>query len=215
MIFLFASGIGIITSLINSEFFSLSENFKTGFKLSAGILLLYFILNLFYSLYAKHFPLIDVFIIATGFVLRLYVGAFVSDVSLSQWIVLMTFLLALFLSIAKRRDDVINYQTNKVVLRKNIHKYNLEFMNQAISVIGSITVVCYIMYTMSEEVQARLSTSNLYLTSIFVLAGIIRYLQITVVDAQSGNPTKILLKDRFIQTMIIFWTLSFLIILYA
>ena len=127
----------------------------------------------------------------------------------------MTFLLALFLAFAKRRDDVVIYQDTGVSARKNVNRYNLEFMNQTIGIIASITMVCYIMYTESEEVVERMHTQYLYATSVFVLAGIVRYLQITIVDVKSGSPTKVLMKDRFVQLCIIGWILTFILILYC
>ena len=84
----------------------------------------------------------------------------------------MTFLLALFLSFAKRRDDVLIYERTGDKMRLNIARYNLEFINMAITLVGVIVVVCYIMYTVSPEVIERMGTSNLYLTTIWVLAGI-------------------------------------------
>lgn len=88
-------------------------------------------------------------------------------------------------------------------------------MNQAITILASITMVCYIMYTVSGEVIERMGTSYLYVTSIFVLAGIIRYLQLTIVDIKSGSPTKVLMKDRFIQLSIVCWVLAFGILIYC
>lgn len=159
--------------------------------------------------------IIDVFIIAFGFVLRIFVGGVAVGIHLSHWIILMTFLLALFLAFAKRRDDVVIYQETGVSARKNVNRYNLEFMNQTIGIIASITMVCYIMYTVSEEVVERMHTQYLYATSVFVLAGIVRYLQITIVDVKSGSPTKVLMKDRFVQLCIIGWILTFILILYC
>jgi 4-hydroxybenzoate polyprenyltransferase len=127
----------------------------------------------------------------------------------------MTFLLALFLAFAKRRDDVVMYEETGVKARKNVDRYNLEFMNQTIGIVASIMMVCYIMYTVSDEVIARIGSHYLYITSIFVLAGIIRYLQVTIVDVKSGSPTKVLMKDRFIQTCVAGWMITFAIILYC
>jgi predicted neutral ceramidase superfamily lipid hydrolase len=121
-------------------------------------------------------------------------GGFCTGIYITHWIVLITFLLALFLAIAKRRDDVLIFINTGVKARKNIEKYNLQFMNSAMSVVASITMVCYILYTVSEDVVTRLDCQYVYITSFFVLAGILRYLQVTVVDANSGSPTKILLK---------------------
>lgn len=99
-------------------------------------------------------------------------------------------------------------------VRRNVNRYNLQFMNQALAIIASVTMVCYIMYTVSDEVIERMHTSYLYVTSIFVLAGIMRYLQLTIVDVKSGSPTKILMKDLFIQICILSWILCFWVIIY-
>ena len=180
-----------------------------------GILGVYIVMNIAYCLKLKQMAIVDVFIIAVGFVLRIFVGGFATGVVLSQWIVLMTFLLALFLAFAKRRDDVVIYEDTGVLARKNVNRYNLPFMNQVIGVVSSITMVCYIMYTVDPEVIARMGSRYVYLTSVFVLAGIIRYLQLTIVDVKSGSPTKVLMKDRFVQCSIIGWIMTFVLIIYA
>ena len=180
-----------------------------------GILGVYIVMNIAYCLKLKQMAIVDVFIIAVGFVLRIFVGGFATGVVLSQWIVLMTFLLALFLAFAKRRDDVVIYEDTGVLARKNVNRYNLPFMNQVIGVVSSITMVCYIMYTVDPEVIARMGSRYVYLTSVFVLAGIIRYLQLTIVDVKSGSTTKVLMKDRFVQCSIIGWIITFVLIIYA
>ena len=165
----------------------------------------YYVINLAYTIELKRRAIIDVVIISVGFVLRVYVGGIASDIWISEWIVIMTFLLALFLAFAKRRDDVILHNSNC---------YNLEFMNQIITLVATITIVAYIMYKLSSEVIQRFHTRYIYITAIFVLMGIIRYLQITIVDFKSGNPTKVLLQDRFIQCCVIGWIGSFSVIIY-
>ena len=179
-----------------------------------GIISFYIAMNIAYCLKLKQIAIVDVFTIAVGFVLRVLVGGFATSISLSQWIVLMTFLLALFLAFAKRRDDVIMYENSGVKMRRNVNRYNLDFMNQLIVVVACLTMMCYIMYTVSPEVIERFHSSYIYLTSVFVLAGIIRYLQITMVDVKSGSPTKVLMKDHFVQGCIVGWILSFVLIIY-
>ena len=179
------------------------------------IILSYVLMNLAYSAKLKQIPVLDVFIIAIGFVLRVFAGGINANIYMSTWIILMTFLLALFLAFAKRRDDVVEWEATGTTRRKGIDKYNTVFMNQAMTIVATLTMVCYIMYTISESVMARIGNSYLYLTSIFVLAGIIRYLQITIVDVKSGSPTKVLLKDHFIQLCIAGWLIVFAIILYV
>ena len=177
---------------------------------------IYFVMNIAYCLRLKQIAIVDVFIISIGVVLRIFVGGFATGIFISHWIVLMTFLLALFLALAKRRDDVAIYEQTGVLPRKNVAAYNLDFMNQAIGIVAAITMVCYIMYTVSPDVVARFEGGGkyLYLTSIFVLAGIIRYLQITIVNLSSGSPTKVLIHNRFLQICLACWIVSFLIIIY-
>lgn len=175
----------------------------------------YYVMNLAYCMKLKQYALVDVFIIATGFVMRVLLGGIVNDIELSLWIVLMTFLLALFLAFAKRRDDVVIYQETGVKARKNVNRYNLEFMNQAITVVCTSTLVAYIMYTVSDEVTERLGSRYIYLTTVFVLAGMLRYLQLSIVDVKSGSPTKVLMKDRFIQLCILGWGLTFWVLIYV
>lgn len=179
-----------------------------------GLICFYYVMNLAYCMKLKQIALVDVFIIAVGFVLRVILGGVVNGIVLSHWIVLMTFLLALFLAFAKRRDDVVLYQETGVLPRKNINRYNLDFMNQALTILSAVTLVAYVMYTVSDEVMVRFGSRYIYLTTVFVLAGILRYLQITIVDVKSGSPTKVLMKDRFVQLCIAGWVLSFLVVIY-
>lgn len=172
-------------------------------------------MNILYCIKLKQIAIVDILIISLGFVLRLLMGSFATDIVLSKWLVLMTMLLALFLALAKRRNDMWIYETTGVKVRGNIDKYNTAFMNHALSIVAAITMVCYIMYTISDEVVARIGSSHLYLTAIFVLAGLLRHLQLTLVENCSGSPTKVLLQDRFMQMCVIGWVITFGIILYC
>lgn len=212
----FASGtIKIGTGIVLAVFLlvismTVSYLLDPGFMLIVGI---YFIMNLSYSLKLKHVPLLDISIIAMGFVLRVVAGGVIPDIFISHWIILMTFLLTLFLGLAKRRDDVKIFMESGKKMRKSIDGYNLEFINAGMVIMGAVTIVAYIMYTLSDEVVQRLG-NYLYLTSLFVIIGVLRYLQITFVKENSGNPTKILLKDIFIQIILIGFVISFGVLLY-
>lgn len=186
---------------------------ETYLKVTA-ILLAYYVLNMAYCAKLKDYAIIDVCIIAFGFVLRLLAGGFATGITLSKWIVLMTFLLTLFLSFAKRRDDVLRMNETGEAPRKNTIRYNLTFINEAITITAGVTLVCYIMYTVSPEVVQNFHTDYLYLTSIFVLVGLLRYIQIAVVDKKSGDPTKVILRDTFTQLVVLAWGLAFLVIIY-
>ena len=178
------------------------------------VLAIYFLINLLYSLGLKGIPILDIFILSIGFVLRIKGGSVITYVPLSEWIVIMVFLLAIFMAIGKRRDDVLLKLSSGADLRKSIKGYNLEFLNTLLALVSAVIIVAYFMYTMSDEVRSRLGTYRLYYTCLFVMAGIMRYLQIIYVTADSGSPTKILYKDRFIQITLLLWIASFISILY-
>lgn len=189
---------------------SLSLSLLLNFELFI-VLFIYFILNILYSIKLKHIAILDIFIIATGFVLRLFAGSVVTGINLSMWIILMTFLLAIFLALAKRRDDVLLSLEGQET-RKNIDGYNLEFVNASMVLMAGVVIVSYIQYTISPEVIARIGTEYLYLTSFFVILGILRYMQITFVEQDSGSPTKVIIKDTFLKLTIALWLLSFLVV---
>ncbi|HQZ97271.1 MAG TPA: UbiA prenyltransferase family protein [Pyrinomonadaceae bacterium] len=174
----------------------------------------YFALNLVYSLVLKHVSLIDISLIAVGFVLRVLAGGIAAQVPVSKWLILMTFLLASCLALGKRRDDLL-LDVDKHDLRPSLKGYTLPFIDTCLIVLGGTTIVCYIMYTVSEDVVKRLHSDHIYLTAVFVIIGILRFLQIAIVEQKSGSPTLILLKDTMIQTMIGLWFVAFLVILYA
>jgi decaprenyl-phosphate phosphoribosyltransferase len=178
-----------------------------------AVLGFYLLLNVGYSLGLKHIPVLDIFFIALGFLLRLYAGAVTTNIELTMWIILMTFLLALFLALAKRRDDVLLAEEG-LKTRKSIDGYNLEFVNSAMMIMASVVIVSYIFYTISPEVQQRFNSRFLYLTVVFVIMGIMRYLQITFVENNSSSPTAILVKDRFLQLCILAWLTMFIFIIY-
>jgi hypothetical protein len=115
-------------------------------------------------------------------------------VLMSHWIFLMIFFLSLLIIFAKKRNN---------------NGYNLIFMNQVISIFASMAIVCYMMYTVSPEVIEYFHSSYLYITNIFVIVGIIRYLQIIFVEVKNRSPVKVLLKDHFIQLCILGWGISF------
>ena len=194
----------------------ISIQFFTSLNIYAvAVTLLYLIMNMAYVFKLKQYAIIDVMCIASGFVLRVIVGGYATGIVLSHWIVLMTFLLAIFLASAKRRDDVLHYLKKGIIARKNIVNYNVDFLNAMMIITATITILCYIMYTVDKEVIERFHNKDyLYATSIFVLAAVFRYLQIAMVREKSGNPTKILLKDRFIQLCILGWIVAFVFIIY-
>lgn len=182
--------------------------------LVGGVVVTYFILDILYCRLLKHYAIVDVCVLSFGFVLRILAGGFATEITPSNWLVMMTFLLTLFLSFAKRRDDVVRMQKTGEAPRHNTERYNLTFINQAVTITASVTVVCYIMYTISPAVIQRTGSEYVYLTSVFVILGLLRYMQLTLVDEKSGDPTKMLYSDHFLQLVIAMWFASYLIIIY-
>lgn len=183
--------------------------------LLAVVMAVYFVLNIAYCLLLKHFAVVDVVVLSFGFVLRILAGSAATGIIASHWLVLMTFLLALFLSFAKRRDDVVRMMKTGEAPRHNTKRYNMTFINQAITVTAAVTLVCYVMYTISPEVAARTNFRYGYLTTILVILGLLRYMQLTSVDQKSGDPIKLLYSDRFLQIVVMLWMLSYILMIYV
>lgn len=177
------------------------------------ILGLYFVLNIFYSVYLKQMPIVDLIIVASGFVFRIIVGALIASVYLSHWLLLMTFLFSLFLVIAKRRDDFTTSNSTPYMLRKVNKYYNLAFLNTAISIVTTLMMVCYVMYTFSS---AYFEGKNYFtlISSVLVIAGLLRYFQAIFVEEKGGSPTDFAFKDTFIQVVVFLWIAIFAYLIY-
>ena len=165
----------------------------------------YLVLNLAYTLILKNIAILDVSSIATGFVLRLFAGSEATGIELSSWIITLTFLLALFLALAKRRDDVIREQRGEERTRTSIKGYNLRFLDQTMTVMGAVVIVAYLQYCHAADRTIQITTSKLYLSAAFVVIGLLRYMQLALVEERSGNPTRILIEDRFTQINLLVW----------
>ena len=178
------------------------------------LLSIYFIINLAYSFGLKNIAILDIFIIAIGFNLRIRGGGAIAVVDVTIWMNIMVFLLALFMAIGKRRDDVLLKLSSGIDMRKAVKGYTLDFLNTLLALVSAVMIVAYFMYTVSEKVIEKHNTERLYVTALFVMAGLMRYLQIIYVKSDSGSPTKILYKDRFIQVSILLWMISFYFLIY-
>ncbi len=179
------------------------------------VLLIYFILNVGYSYFFKNIIILDVVIIAFSFVLRIVSGGIATNTILSYWIIIMVFLLALFLALAKRRDELIIYEETKLLVRKNIKNYNLKSINIVLVIISVTIFGLYVSYTLSNKIKEQFESDYVIVTALFVLLGIVRYFFLLKKRIAYGNPTKILLKDYFIQLIVFGWLITFYIIIYV
>jgi 4-hydroxybenzoate polyprenyltransferase len=188
------------------------------FALGSGfgvIAIAYVILQLAYTYVLKDVVILDAMSIAAGFVLRAVGGGLAIDVYISPWLVICTFLLALFLAFSKRRHEVVLLEGEAAGHRATLADYSPYFLDQMISVVTASTVVAYAFYTVSPEVREKLHTDSLYLTVPFVLFGIFRYLYLIHQRAAGGNPTQLLVADRPLWINILLWIVTAVWLLYA
>ena len=174
----------------------------------------YILLNVGYSFGLRNIPIVDLFIVSLGFILRIHSGGILAEVEVSHWLTIMVMLLSLFLVLARRRDDLVLQSASHSVIRKTSSSYNIEFIDVCLTIFAGVIVVAYIMYTVSPEVNQKFNSPYLFTTTLFVIAGIMRYLQIALVEKNSGSPTRILFKDTFLIVTILSWVISFYFIIY-
>ncbi len=179
-----------------------------------GVLLAYGLLNLAYSLHLKHIVILDVMLIATGFLLRAIGGAFAIGVEISSWLILCTMLLALFLGFVKRRQELILLDSAAAGHRRILDEYTPQFLDQMISIVTAGALVSYALYTMSPEVTQKLGTPHLNLTIPCVIYGLLRYLYLVYTRNQGGNPASTVLGDPSLLINIALWFLTVTSLLY-
>lgn len=195
----------ILGSLVASYFLSIGL---------LAIVAVYFVLNLAYSKWLKHMPIIDVLVIAACFVLRVAAGVSVIQVErFSPWLYVVTTLFALYIGFGKRRAELMvlvpeNVQSH----RKVLSGYSIQFIDQLITIVSSTTIIAYSLYTFSAPNLP--ANHTMMLTIPFVLYGIFRYLSIMQINKMGGEPEELLLKDRPLQITILLWAISIMIIFY-
>jgi 4-hydroxybenzoate polyprenyltransferase len=178
------------------------------------VVLAYFLLQMAYSFYLKHIVILDIFALASGFLLRVIAGAVVINVEISSWLLICTILLSLFLGLSKRRYELVVIGENAQNHRKVLGEYSPYLLDQMISVVTASTVVAYSLYTMSDETIEKFGTKHLIFTIPFVLYGIFRYLYLIHKKEAGGNPENTLVTDRPLMIAVLLWAVTVGIILY-
>lgn len=176
--------------------------------------LAYFLIQIAYSFFLQRIVILDVFAIASGFVLRVVAGAVVINVEISSWLIICTILLSLFLGLSKRRHELLMNEEEAQYYRKVLAKYSPYLLDQMISVVTASTVVCYALYTMSSDTIQKFGTKNLIYTIPFVLYGIFRYLYLIHKKEMGGNPENILVSDKPLMIDILLWVIIAGLIVY-
>jgi len=177
--------------------------------------LLYVGLLVAYSAWLKHVVIVDVIVVAGGFVLRAIAGAVVIDVEMSGWLLICTILLALFLALGKRRYEYLALDRDAALHRPILAEYSPALLDQMIAVVTASTVTAYALYTMSPETVAKFRTHLLPATLPFVLYGVFRYLYLLYQRQLGGNPSELLLGDRALLINTIGWICAVLLIIYG
>ncbi|MCS7228782.1 MAG: decaprenyl-phosphate phosphoribosyltransferase [Candidatus Kryptonium sp.] len=202
-IFLFFVGLALLFEL----------PFKAGF-----LIILYFVMMLLYSLKLKQVVLVDVFVIAIGFMLRVLVGAYAIEVVVSKWLFITTLFLSLFLAISKRRMEIYfsiqNPNSGLSEQRKVLDEYNIKFADQMLVITAGGAVISYALYTISERTVLLFGTEALIYTTIFVLYGIFRYMYLIYQKKSGENPTDVILGDWGIIANIFLWFIVCVVIIY-
>ena len=168
----------------------------------------YLALNIYYSHSLKHIVILDVFVPAAGFVIRVLVGAVAVGVPASHWLLVCTLLLALFLGFSKRRSEIELLKEHSVSHRSVLAYYSPALINQLNAVLCSSTVVCYALYTVAPETVAKYGSDHLIYTIPFVLYAIFRYLFLVEIKHDGGDPSSLILRDRPFALCILLWLLA-------
>jgi 4-hydroxybenzoate polyprenyltransferase len=202
---LMASAIAAVAGLA----LAFTINRQTGYALLG-----YLVLTTLYSIALKHLVLLDVLAIATGFVLRVILGAEAIQVEFSSWLVLCTFMLAVFLGFAKRRNELLLLEGQATGHRPILGEYSPQFLDIMMGIVTASTLMSYVLYTMDPHTIERFHSRNLIYTSVIVLYGIFRYLSLVHQKTSGGNPAVILVKDHPMQITVVLWVVTVFLLRY-
>jgi 4-hydroxybenzoate polyprenyltransferase len=179
-----------------------------------GIAALYVALQVGYSLWAKRYVVLDVVAVAIGFVLRAFAGGVAIGAEVSPWLVFITFVLAMLLVLGKRRHELIAMGVGAIAHRGVLAQYSVRLIDQMVAIVAGATLISYMNYSASAEVEAKLGTRYLYLTVPFVAFGILRYLYLVDVRNEGGDPARILIRDSPLLLTVLLWIAADVILLY-
>jgi len=174
----------------------------------------YLVLQTAYSMWLKHVVILDVFVIAAGFLIRVVAGGLAIQVEISSWLLICTILLSLFLAMGKRRYELVLLDKEAANHRPILREYNTYLLDQMISVVTASTLLAYCLYTISAETVAKFGTRNLIFTVPFVLYGIFRYLYLIHQKAEGGTPEALIIRDKPLLADIFLWIVAAALILH-
>ncbi|RMH68390.1 MAG: decaprenyl-phosphate phosphoribosyltransferase [Gemmatimonadetes bacterium] len=179
-----------------------------------GITFAYMLINAAYSLFLKHVVIIDVLVISLGFVLRAIAGGIVINTEISAWLLVCTFLLALFLALSKRRNELVVFVDSPEQHRRVLMDYSIELLDHLITIVAAATIMAYSLYTFDDRTVQTFETTHLSVTIPFVVYGIFRYLYLIHKKGLGGRPELILLTDKGILTNVLIWLMTSIGVIY-
>lgn len=200
-VFVFLAGGSLVAAFFLNRYFFIA-------------VVIYFFLQLGYSLKLKQIVILDVFVIAAGFVIRVVAGGLVIDVPISSWLLICTTLLALFLAMGKRRHELVLLEERATDHRPILKEYSAYLLDQMIAVVTASTLIAYCLYTISPETVEKFGSEHLVWTSAFVLYGIFRYLYLVHQKGKGGSPEELVLQDKPLLLNIVLWIGTVILILY-
>jgi 4-hydroxybenzoate polyprenyltransferase len=201
----------VVSALLFSASFSFSFTIN---KNIAYLIMLYAIINILYSIWLKHIVIIDVFCVASGFILRILAGAIAANVRASPWILICTLLLALFMALGKRRHELVLLEGESTNHRIVLGEYTPYLVDQLIAVITPLTVISYVLYTLDKKTIEQFGSDYLFVTAGFVMLGVFRYLYIIHKRDLAGSPVELIFRDRPFLAIIFVWMVSILLAIY-
>lgn len=207
---LFSKNFALIIS-ISFISISLIFSFFLNYKLTL-LFIFYIFINILYTIYFKKIVIIDVFVIALNFILRILTGSIATGINISSWLILCTLFLSLFLGFSKRRFEIISLKENANRHREVLSSYSVEFLDKIIVVLSTSTILSYALYTVSIETKEKFGESLVY-TIPFVIYGILRYLYL-IYKTNEGEPTKLVTSDIPLILTITFWIITSIIFIY-
>jgi len=196
--------------VIGAAGLALAAGINTPFLLMAAG---YLVLQTAYSMWLKHVVILDVFVVAAGFLIRVVAGGLAIKVEISSWLLICTILLSLFLAMGKRRYELVLLDKDAANHRPILREYNTYLLDQMISVVTASTLVAYCLYTISAETVTKFGTRNLLFTVPFVLYGIFRYLYLIHQKAEGGTPEALIIRDKPLLADIFLWIVAAVLIL--
>lgn len=180
----------------------------------AGLIAGYICLNLLYSLWLKKVVLLDVAILASFYVMRLFAGDIVTDCHLSHWIIIVTFVAAFMIGMGKRRVELVSVLESGADSRAALRGYDLRFVDMSLVLSAGATFMCYVMYTVSAHPVSEANSDNLFWTSIVLFIAILRYMQIVIAGKKGEDPSELFLEDLPLALCFVVWVTMFVVLLY-